>query len=233
MSTARDVAEFLLGPLSVRTGASSAPGGQGRTSVPGLPRRLRERRARADGAPRGHGRAALAPGSASARALAIDRFADDEHGGFFLAERDGDGLVARTKPLDDNPLPSGNSMLAWVLLGSRGSGATMSSSGAAAGVLRLVAPALSRVPGAFSWALAALDLYLGPPRELAVVGRRRRTVARAALTPFQPRTVVAVGPADTVPLLEGKHRVDGAPAVYVCERFACRAPVRTTAELVA
>ena len=50
-------------------------------------------------------------------------------------------------------------------------------------------------------------------------------VARAALDPFQPRTVVAVGPADDVPLLAGKSRVGGEPTVYVCQSFACRAPV--------
>jgi uncharacterized protein len=37
--------------------------------------------------------------------------------------------------------------------------------------------------------------------------------------------VVAVGPSDDVPLLSGKTLVDGNPAVYVCERFACQAPV--------
>ena len=63
------------------------------------------------------------------------------------------------------------------------------------------------------------------PRELAIVGDVRSEVARAALAGFQPRTVVAVGPSEEVPLLEGKGLVDGLPAVYICERFACRAPL--------
>ena len=78
--------------------------------------------------------------------------------------------------------------------------------------------------------LCALDLWLAPPHEIAIVGAVDSPVARAALAPFAPTTVVAIGPADAVPLLEGKGLVDGKPAVYVCERFVCRAPVTDTDE---
>jgi uncharacterized protein YyaL (SSP411 family) len=157
--------------------------------------------------------------------LAIELFADDELGGFFLAPKGGEELVARTKGLDDNPLPSGNSMLAHVLLRLGRIWGDDELERRAVGVLRLVEPALSRAPGAFGWALCALDLWLAAPAELAIVGPVGSEVARAALAPFAPRTVVAVGPAEGVPLLAGKGLVEGKPAVYACERFACRAPV--------
>ena len=102
----------------------------------------------------------------------------------------------------------------------------------AVAVLRLVAPALARSPSGFAWALCALDLHLSPPREIAIVGRpERRGRARPRSRGFHPNTVVAFGPADGVPLLAGKTLVDGKPAVYVCERFACRAPVTDPAAL--
>ena len=95
----------------------------------------------------------------------------------------------------------------------------------AVGVFRLVAHAMARAPQAFGHALCALDLHFSPPRELAVAGPPDSEVARAALARFEPNTVVAVGPSDEVPLLRGKELVDGQPAVYLCERFACQAPV--------
>ena len=164
---------------------------------------------------------------------AVDLFADDERGGFFLAPRDGEPLAARSKDLDDDPTPSGNSMMASLLVRLGRIWGDEAAIARAEATLRLLAPAMERVPRPFSWALCALALHLAPPRELAVVGDVRSDVARAALAPFTPESVVAIGPSDEVPLLAGKHLVDGAPAVYVCERFACRAPATRPEELTA
>ena len=157
--------------------------------------------------------------------LAIELFGDAERGGFFLTPEHGERLVARQKTFDDHPTPSGNSMLAFVLLRLARIYGDAELERRAVGVFRLVRGALPRAPQAFGHALSALDLHFSPPRELAILGSVESEVARAALEPFDPNTVVAIGPAEGVPLLEGKGLVDGKPAVYVCENFACHAPV--------
>jgi len=232
LEAARGVAEFLLGPLSTGDGRLQRSRREGRTSGAGF---------LDDYANVAHGLIELHVASGETRwleearrlaLLAVDLFADDEHGGFFLAPRDGEQLVARTKDLDDNPLPSGNSMLAHVLLRLGRLWGDDGLEQRALGVLRLVAPSLRTVPGGFGWALCALHLHLSPPRELAIVGAVTAPVARAALARFQPDTVVAVGPSEAIPLLAGKKLVNGRPAVYLCERFACRAPVTDPKEIV-
>ena len=60
------------------------------------------------------------------------------------------------------------------------------------------------------------------PRTLLRVPRAQ--VGREALYPF------GVLRRD-VPLLAGKGFVDGRPAVYVCERFVCRAPMTDVGEI--
>ncbi|HET7044805.1 MAG TPA: thioredoxin domain-containing protein [Gaiellaceae bacterium] len=164
--------------------------------------------------------------------LAVDLFADEERGGFYRTASDAQQLVARTKDLDDNPTPSGNAMLAFVLLRLARIYGDDDLERHAVSVLRLLRETLVRAPQAFGWALCALDLHLSPRRELAIVGPPESDVARAGLAGFDPRTVVAFGPAEHVPLLAGKGLVDGEPAVYACESFACRAPVTEPSGLV-
>jgi len=157
--------------------------------------------------------------------LAVELFADEERGGFFLTARDGEQLVARSKDFDDHPTPSGNSMLAYVLLRLARLWGDADLERQAVGVFRLVAGLLPQAPSAFGHALNALDLYFSPPREVAVIGGPDTGVARAALAHFDPNAVVAFGPSEDVPLLQGKDFVEGRPAVYVCENFACQAPI--------
>jgi hypothetical protein len=225
LEAARAVGEFLLGPLSRANGRLSRAWREGRAGSEGF---------LDDYANAAHGLLELHVATGELRwlhearrlaLLAVELFGDDEHGGFFLAPKDGEELVARTKDLDDNPSPSGNSMLAHVLLRLARIWGDDESERRAAGVFRLVEPALARAPAAFGWALCALDLWLAPPLEIAIAGPVDSPVARAALAPFRPNAAVAVGPGEGVPLLEGKSLVGGRPAVYVCERFACRAPV--------
>ena len=225
LDVARGVGEFLLGPLSDSEGRLLRSRRDGRASGAGF---------LDDYANVAYGLMELHVATGDARwlteahrlaLLAIELFGDEDRGGFYLAAVDADERVPRTKDLQDTPIPSGNSMLAWVLLRLGRIWGDEELERQAVSVFRLVEPALRRAPGGFAWMLCGLDLWFSPPREIAIAGSVDSPVARAALASFEPRTVVAVGPAEGVPLLDGKGLVDGKPAVYLCERFVCRAPV--------
>jgi uncharacterized protein YyaL (SSP411 family) len=225
LEAARRLGEFLLGPLSTPEGRLY------RTYRNGVAKNTGFLEDYADVA---HGLYELHVATGESRwleesrrlaLLAVDLFADGERGGFFLTPVDGEALVARKKDFDDHPTPSGNSMLAYVLLRLARIYGDVDLEHHAVGVFRLLVNGLRRSPSAFGWTLCALDLHFSPPRELAVFAEPGDEIARAALAAWQPNAVVAFGPADGVPLLEGKERMDGKPTVYVCENFACRAPV--------
>jgi uncharacterized protein YyaL (SSP411 family) len=225
LQAAERLGNFLLGELSSPDGRLFRTWRNGRASIPGYLE---------DYADVAHGLYELHVATGELRwleessrlvRLAVELFADEERGGFFMTAHDAERLVARAKDLDDNPVPSGNAMLAFVLLRLARIYGDDELEHQAAGVLRLLHTNLGRIPTAFGWALCALDLYLSPPRELAIIGAPEDEVARAALAPFDPNAVVAFGPGDAVPLLAGKTRVDGKPTLYVCERFVCRKPV--------
>jgi uncharacterized protein len=163
--------------------------------------------------------------------LAVELFADEDRGGFFLTPVDGEQLVSRKKDFDDHPTPSGNSMLAHVLLRLARLWGDADLERQAVGVFRLVSKLIPQAPSAFGHTLCALDLHFSPPREIAVIGPPESDVARAALAQFEPNAVVAFGPSDEVPLLKGKDFVDGRPTVYVCENFACQVPLTDAAAL--
>jgi uncharacterized protein YyaL (SSP411 family) len=233
LDAARRLAEFLLGPLSDDRGRLYRSRREGVSKIDGY---LEDYAAVAVGLHALHDATGERRWLDEARRLAlfaVELFADDERGGFFLAPADGDGLVARRKELDDNPTPSGNALLAFELLRLARLWNDDDLVGQAVGVFRLAHGLLERAPAAVGFLLCALDLHFATPREIAVVGPDAEELRRAVLAGFEPNTVYAFadGPDDGIPLLAGKDLVDGKAAVYVCERFACRAPVTSAADL--
>jgi len=159
----------------------------------------------------------------------VARFGDLERGGFFSTADDGEPLIARRKDLEDTPIPSGASSAAVGLLRLAALSGDYDYEGQALGVLRLEHEIAVRHPVAFGHLLTAIDLELAVVREVALVGADRLALERVVRAPLRPHDVLAVGDgADdegAVALLRGRGPVDGRAAAYVCERFACQAPV--------
>ena len=176
-----------------------------------------------------------------ARSLAdelIRLFGDEERGGFFQTGSDAEALVVRPKDLYDNAVPSGNSAAAEVLVRLAMLTGEDSYELAAVDALRLIRNAAAAAPTGFGTALCALDLYLGPSKEIAVVGDPGSEDTLALIREirtarFLPNAVLAVAAPgdersrDAIALLSDRPAIDGRPTAYVCERFACKLPVTT------
>jgi uncharacterized protein YyaL (SSP411 family) len=171
-----------------------------------------------------------------ARAVAdaiLEHFADPDNGGFFSTSDDHEALLTRRKDLEDTPIPSGASSAAFGLLRLAALTGEHAYEKAAVGQLRLVHELAPSHPLAFGHLLAAIDFYTSPTREVALVGPGRSALERVVRGAFRPHIVLAGGERDGVPLLDGRSPVDGRATAYVCEHFACRAPVTEPAELAA
>ena len=171
-----------------------------------------------------------------ARALAettIERFGDPERGGFFSTSSDHEELIARRKEVGDHPIPSGNSSAALGLLRLAALTGERRYAELAEGVFALFGKPAVEHPDAFAHMLRALDFHLSPSREVALVGDGLAELAAVVRERFRPHLVLAGGPegSEEPPLLAGRTAVDGKPAAYVCEHFACQLPVTGKEEL--
>jgi uncharacterized protein YyaL (SSP411 family) len=181
-----------------------------------------------------------------ARSLAdftVSHFGDDERGGFFETADYHERLVARRKDLEDNPIPAGNSSMAYGLLRLALLCGEYSYEERAVGVFRLLQKIAGQHPQAFAHLLQAIDFWLAPVKEVALVGPSLRPLERVVRARFRPHLVLAgepsgsapptgsLSPSALVPLLEGRTPVEGRATVYVCERFACKQPVTAPEEL--
>ena len=171
--------------------------------------------------------------------VVMTRFPDPT-GGFFDTSDDHEPLLYRPKQLEDNALPSGNAMMAGVLLrlaALTGEGRHRS---AAERALGLVADTAGQYPLAYAQWLAAVDFASADVHEIAIVGDPAGSdtgdllsVARAGFRPHQVVALSARPGSSAVPLMEARTAVNGRATAYVCRGFACRQPVTDPADLAA
>jgi uncharacterized protein YyaL (SSP411 family) len=157
----------------------------------------------------------------------IARFGDQERGGFFSTSEDHESLIARRKEMGDHPIPSGNSSAAMGLLRLAALTGERAYEQQAESVFRLFAQPAGQHPEAFAHLLRAIDFYLAPTKEVALVGDDLTELAMIVRAKFRPHLVLAGGAegASVPPLLSDRPTIEGRPAAYVCEHFTCQAPV--------
>jgi uncharacterized protein YyaL (SSP411 family) len=159
----------------------------------------------------------------------------DADGNYFDTAGDAEPLIVRPRTIDDNPVSAGQSVAATLFCRMHAFTGEERWHTRAMEIVAPLATVVARAPLAVAGLAAAMELAVGPMREIAITGdpvdTRTRALLDVAQRRFDPMSVLAWGPSDAVPLLTGRAPVDGAPAAYVCRGFVCQAPVTGATEL--
>lgn len=173
----------------------------------------------------------------NARALREEiqqHFFDPDDDLFFYTSDVGEdepGLIVRKKEVFDNALPSGNAIMVrnlqrlWGLTGDekcREHAITM---------LKRLSAKVQQYPTTFAMWLSGILAIAYPPREVAVVGKQYRDLARSLQGHFIPfLSFMASETANAAyPLLQDRSG-EGETSIYVCEGFVCHRPVTSITE---
>jgi uncharacterized protein YyaL (SSP411 family) len=170
----------------------------------------------------------------------LEHFADSE-GTLYDTSDDHETLITRPRDLQDNATPSGNAMAATTLLKLAGFTNDLRYVDLAHQALAQMQPTMAQYPLGFGQWLQALAYVLSKPREIAIVGDPDSTHTQALLhvvrDGYRPFQIVALGAPEaqppTVPLLQDRGLVDRQSRAYICQAFACQAPVTAPAKLQA
>jgi uncharacterized protein len=164
----------------------------------------------------------------------VGLFWDAEGGGFFLKPPGGE--IVAIKEGYDGPTPSGNSVAALDLLRLAEFTGNQGFREMAETTLKLFADAMESMPTGYLEMLAAVDFHFGSKEIVIASGwgpDELNAMVREIQTRYLPTKVLALADGDpaTALLTEGKASIKGMPTVYVCESFACKAPVTDVAGL--
>jgi uncharacterized protein YyaL (SSP411 family) len=178
------------------------------------------------------------------RALAgemLRLFWDAKLEGFYDTGGDHERLIVRPRNLFDNAVPCGSSVAIETLLRLAVLTGEARYQTLALDALRPMGDLMTRYASGFGRFLCALDFYLGPVVEVALVspagGDGLRPLAAEVFGRYLPNRVVAgavagdAAGAEGIPLLQNREAVGGKATAYVCKNYACELPVTDRAAL--
>ncbi len=165
----------------------------------------------------------------------IDRFADQQQGGFYFTSDDHETLVARTKDYQDGSVPSGNSMAALALLRLGRYCGKENYRALAESTVRSALSLVKRAPMAAGQMLLLIEEMLRPSAEYVLVAAGNEDDSRTAMEHLQSRLapeecLIFVGPQGQIsqPLaaaVRGKVAIENQPTLYICKDFSCQQPI--------
>ena len=171
----------------------------------------------------------------------LERYWDEEAGGCFYTSRDHETLLHRMKSGTDSAIPSGNAVVASVLLRLFSFTREQKYFDRAGHLFRVFRSVMEHNPYGSSAMLCSLDWYLTTPCEIVVLGTRGDARTESLLSSVHQRYLPnrAVLVADTarrggesdLPLAVGKTSVNGQSTAYVCHRETCSPPVTESRQL--
>jgi uncharacterized protein YyaL (SSP411 family) len=171
---------------------------------------------------------------------AVDRFWDEGREAYLSAPKGTADLLVPTYALHDNAFPSGASTLTEAQVGLAALTGQTRHLDQAMRYLRRMRQAMVQNPFGYGHLWLAADAALDGAAEVMLVGSREEVepLRRAVDTTWAPTVALAqIEPGRVPPLLagpaQGRTRVEGKAAAYLCQNFACGAPVTDASALVA
>jgi uncharacterized protein len=166
----------------------------------------------------------------------IKYFGDEGKGGYFIYGNDSEQLIARPKEDYDGATPSGNSVAALNLLRLGRLTGNPELEVEAEGVFGAFADKINSYSMGHTYMLMAVMFARGKGSEIVIVGDRKDASVQSFIDvinkSFMPYSVVVVKDVDEaealkklIPYTAGQDMVDDKTTAYVCENFACRAPI--------
>jgi hypothetical protein len=153
--------------------------------------------------------------------------------GFYDTSDDHEELIVRPREVQDNAVPSGNSMANSVLLRMAGLATEPEYKELAWRNLCHMQELMARHPLGFGVWLSALSYLLSHPHEIGIVGEPESEDTQELLAVcregYRPHQVIAVDTTTSgelvIPLLQHRDQFQGQAMAYVCVDSVCHQPV--------